>query len=125
MDEDSVGTHPCQMQPRHQLQEEEWHFYSAGPLDGEIVFTFLDCKMDPGSGLELMIVMKRIKAVICKRCVVMTQTLPPSLAIMLQLLCKALGSAGQLCGLMSFLGGTLQNRPLLMSPLSKDFCGVG
>lgn len=104
MDEDSAGKHPCQMQPHLQLQEEEWHFYSAGPLDGEIVFTFLGCKMDPGSGLELVIVMKRIKPVICKRCVVMTQTLPPSLAMMLQLLCKGLGSAEPLCGLMGFLG---------------------
>lgn len=36
------------MQLPYQLQEKKWHFYSAGPLDGEIVFTFLGCKMDPG-----------------------------------------------------------------------------
>lgn len=48
MDEHSAGRCPCQMRIPYQLQEKKWHFYSAGPLDGEIVFTFLGCKMDPG-----------------------------------------------------------------------------
>lgn len=61
----------------HQLQGKKWLFYSAGPLDGEIAFAFLGCKMDPGSWAEAFDVMKHIKPVICKRYVVMTQGFAP------------------------------------------------
>lgn len=92
---------------------------------GKLYLHFWVAKWILAAGLALLIVMKHIKAVICKRCVVMTQILPPSSAMMLQLLCKELGSAEPLWGPMYFWGGTLQNWPLLMSRPWKGCCGVG
>lgn len=109
-----------------QLQGKKWLFYSAGPLDGEIAFAFLGCKMDPGSWAEAFDVMKHIKPVICKRCVWWwLKALPLSSAMPLHLLCRESGSAEPCWGPRCFWGGNLQRWPLQMSPPLKGFCGVG
>lgn len=55
---------------------------------GKLYLHFWVAKWILAAGLELLRVMKHIKPVICKRYVVMTQILSPSLPATLQLLCK-------------------------------------
>lgn len=54
----------------------------------------------------------------------MTQTLPPSLAMTPQLLFREPGSVEPCWGVIHSWGGTLQNWILLMSSPLKGFCGV-
>lgn len=92
---------------------------------GRLYLRFWVAKLILAAGLELLIVMMRIKPVICKRYVVVTQTLSPSLPTTLQLICKEPGSAEPCWGPTCFWGDTLQNWPLPMSPPLRVFCGVG
>ena len=71
----------------------KWHFYFAGPLDGEIVFTVLGCKMKPGSSTGAFDSNEAHEVCYLQEVRGNDSDVPCSSAVMPQLSCKAPGSA--------------------------------
>lgn len=123
MDEHSAGRCSCPMWLPHQLQEKKWHFYFAGPLDGEIVLTFLGCKMDPGSWAGALESNEAYQACYLQEIRGDDSDFVPLFASDTAAPLQG-GFAEPSWGPTCFWGDTLQNWLLLMSPPLRVFCGV-
>lgn len=94
----------------------KWNFYSAGPLDGEIVFTYLGCEMKLGSNAGTFNSNEAHRACYLQEVCGDDSDVPCSSAVMLQLPCKEPGSAEPCWSLGSFWQGALPNWPCCFMP---------